>query len=100
MFVVDRGSHLHSRGMADVTCPLTFEHRDALLADGRLPSELRTVLEDEARTIKLAHGYELELTEAEATALLAYAQSHRMHGLASALRQELNGLARRKRDKP
>lgn len=84
--------------MADVNCPLSFEDRDALWSDDQLPSELHSLLDDQTRTIRLDHGYETELTAAEATALLAYAESHRMKGLSSALRQELNGFDRRKRD--
>jgi hypothetical protein len=85
--------------MADVTCPLTREDRAALLADDALSSQLRTLLEDPERTIELAHGYELRLTEFEANALLAYAQEHQVRQLASALQQEVNGLMRRLREK-
>ena len=53
--------------MADVTCPLTFEDWRALLAHEALPTALRTILGDPARTIALA-------------------------AVAKALRQELAGL--------
>ena len=43
--------------MADVTCPLTFEDWQALLSHKALPPALRTILDDRARTIELAHGY-------------------------------------------
>jgi hypothetical protein len=58
--------------MADVTCPLCSEDLDALLADEQLPSELAAVFE-------LSDGYEVNLTDAEARALLAWAkrQSYR-----------------------
>jgi hypothetical protein len=81
-----------------VMCPLSFEDLDALLADEQLPSELAAVFEDSARTIELTGGYEIELTEAEARALLAYAKSHEMRRLESDLRQELADFDRRKRE--
>lgn len=84
--------------MADVTCSLTREDWRGLLADDALPPELRAVLEDPARTVELAHGYEMELTAVEATALQACAEGHGMRGLSGALRQELNGYRRRKRE--
>jgi hypothetical protein len=84
--------------MADVMCPLSFEDLDALLADEQLPSALATLFEDSARTIELSGGYELELTEAEARALLIYATSHEMRHLERDLRQELTGFERRKRE--
>lgn len=85
-----------------MTCPLTFEDLDALLADEQLPSELAAVFEDAARTVELSGGYEMALTEAEARALFTYAKSHEMRRLESDLRQELAGFERRKRegDKP
>jgi hypothetical protein len=80
-------------------CPLSFEDLDALLADDYLPSELAAVFEDSsARTIELTGGYEMELTEAEARALLTYAKSHQMRHLERDLRQELAGFERRKRE--
>ena len=84
--------------MADVMCPLSFEDLDALLADEQLPSELAAVFEDSARTIELTGGYEIELSEAEARALLTYATSHEMRHLERDLRQELAGFERRQRD--
>jgi hypothetical protein len=89
---------LREETMADVMCPLSFEDLDALLADEQLPSELAAVFEDSARTIELTGGYEIELTEAEARALLAYAKSHEMRRLESDLRQELADFDRRKRE--
>jgi hypothetical protein len=83
--------------MADVTCPLNRDERDALLSDTALPSHLRVVLEDPARTVELAHGYELDRPEAEARSLLAHAASHDMR-VAVALRQELAGFDKRKRE--
>ena len=62
--------------MADVTCPLTFEDRQALLSHQALPPALRTILEDRARAIELVHGYDLEWPEAEARSVLAHAESH------------------------
>jgi hypothetical protein len=79
-------------------CPLSFEDLDALLADEQLPSELAVVFEDSTRTIELPGGHELELTEAEARALLSYAKSHEMRRLEVDLRQELAGFERRKRE--
>ena len=84
--------------MADVTCPLSFEDLDALLADEQLPSELAAVFEDPTRTVELSDGYEMAFTEGEARALFAYAQSHEMRHLESDLRQELVGFERRKRE--
>jgi hypothetical protein len=63
--------------MADVTCPLTFEDWRTLLSHDTLPPTLRTILEDPARTVELAHGYELDRPEAEARSLLAHARSFR-----------------------
>ncbi len=83
--------------MADVTCPLTREELAALLADGALPPELRVVLEDPARTIELGHGYAMELPEAEARSLMAHAASHDLR-VAAALREELAGYEKRKRE--
>jgi predicted Zn-dependent protease len=48
-------------------------------------------------TTKLAHGYAMELTEGEAQSLLAHAASHDL-GVAAALREELAGHERRKRE--
>jgi hypothetical protein len=84
--------------MVDVMCPLSFEDLDALLADEQLPAELAAVFEDSARTIELPGGYEMELTEAEARALLTYATSHEMRHLERDLRQELASFERRKRE--
>ena len=84
--------------MADVMCPLSFEDLDALLADEQLPAELAAVFEDSARTIELPGGYEMELTEAEARALLAYATSHELRHLERDRRQELASFERRKRE--
>ena len=83
--------------MADVMCPLRFEDFDALMADDELPLELAALFEDSARTIELPGGYEMELTEAEARALLTYATSHEMRHLERDLRQELASFERRKR---
>jgi hypothetical protein len=80
----------------DVMCPLSFEDLDALLADEQLPSELAAIFEDSARTVELTGGYEMELTEAEARALLTYATSHEMRHLERDLRQELASFERRK----
>src|SRR6266851_9730126 len=76
-------------------CPLSFEDLGALLADEQLPSELAAVIEDSARTIELPGGYEMELTEAEARALLTYATSHELRHLERDLRQELASSAGR-----
>jgi hypothetical protein len=84
--------------MADVTCPLCVEDLDALLADEQLPSELAGIFEEPARMVELSDGYEVELTEAEAQALLTYATSHEMRHLERDLRQELAGFERRKRE--
>jgi hypothetical protein len=84
--------------MVDVMCPLSFEDLDSLLADEQLPAELAAVFEDSARTIELPGGYEMELTEAEARALLTYATSHEMRHLERDLRQELASFERRKRE--
>ena len=84
--------------MVDVMCPLSFEDLGALLADEQLPSELAAVIEDSARTIELPGGYEMELTEAEARALLTYATSHKMRHLERDLRQELTSFERRQRE--
>jgi len=83
--------------MADVTCPLHPEERDASLSDPALPSDLRMLLEDPARTVELAHGYELDWPEAEARSLLAHAASHDMR-VAVALREELAGYEKRRRE--
>jgi hypothetical protein len=83
--------------MADVTCPLHREERDALLSDIALPSDIRMLLEDPARTVELAHGYELDWPEMEARSLLAHAASHDMR-VAVALREELAGCEKRKRE--
>ena len=83
--------------MADVTCPLTFEDWRALLAHEALPTALRTTLEDPACTIALAHGYEVAWPEAEARSLLEHAESHDL-AVAKALRQELAGFEKRKRE--
>jgi hypothetical protein len=83
--------------MADVMCPLSFEDFDALMADEQLPPELAALFEDSTRTIELIGGYELELTEVEARALLTYATSHEMRHLERDVRQELDGFERRKR---
>jgi hypothetical protein len=48
--------------------------------------------------IELSGGHEMELTEAEARALLTYATSHEMRHLERDLRQELDGFERRKRE--
>ncbi len=79
-------------------CPLSFEDLGALLADEQLPSELAAVIEDSARTIELPGGYEMELTEAEARALLTYATTHDMRPLERDLRQELTSFERRQRE--
>ena len=84
--------------MVDMMCPLSFEDLDALLADDQLPSELADIFEDSTRTIELPGGYEMELTEAEARVLFAYAKSHEMRRLELDLRQELAGFERRKRE--
>jgi hypothetical protein len=84
--------------MVDVMCPLSFEDLDALLADEQLPAELTALFEDSARTAELPGGYEMELTEAEARALLAYATSHEMRHLERDLRQELVSFERRQRE--
>ena len=83
--------------MADVTCPLTFNDHRALLAHDTLPDSLRTILQDRARTVELAHGYELEWPEAEARSLLAHAESHDIP-VAIALREELARFDRLKRE--
>ena len=67
-------------------------------ADEQLPSKLAAVIEDSARTIELPGGYEMELTEAEARALLTYATSHDMRPLERDLRQELISFERRLRE--
>jgi len=84
--------------MADVMCPLRFEDFDALMADDELPLELAALFEDSARTVELIGSYEMELTEAEARALLTYATSHELRHLERDLRQELTGFERRKRE--
>jgi hypothetical protein len=84
--------------MVDVMCPLSFEDLDALLADEQLPAKLAALFEDSARTVELPGGYEMELTEAEARALLAYATSHEMRHLERDLRQELVSFERRQRE--
>ena len=84
--------------MVDVMCPLSFEDLDALLADEQLPSELAAVFEDSASTIEVPGGYEMELTEVEARALLTYATSHKMRHLERDLRQELTSFERRQRE--
>jgi hypothetical protein len=82
--------------MADVTCPLCAEDLDALLADEQLPSELAGIFEEPARMVELSDGYEVELSEAEARVLLAWAKSHEVRHLESDLRQELAEFERRK----
>jgi hypothetical protein len=84
--------------MADVMCPLRFEDFDALMADDELPLELAALFEDSARAVELIGSYEMELTEAEARALLTYATSHDMRHLERDLRQELAGFERRQRE--
>jgi hypothetical protein len=84
--------------MADVTCPLCSEDLDALMADEQLPSELAAVLEDPGRTVEVSDGYEVELTEGEARALLTWAKSHEIRHLESDVRQELAAFERRKRE--
>ena len=92
-------SDLHrGQAMADVMCPISFEDLDALLADDQLPPDVAALFEDSARTVELSGGYEMELTEAEARALLTYATSHEMRHLERDLRQELAGFERRQRD--
>jgi hypothetical protein len=83
--------------MPDVMCPLRFEDFDALMADDELPLELAALFEDSARTVELVGSYEMELTEAEARALLTYATRHELRHLERDLRQELDGFERRKR---
>lgn len=83
--------------MANVTCPLTFEDREALLAHEALPTALRTILEDPACTVALAHGYELDWPEAEARSLLEHAESHDL-AVAKALRHELAGFEKKRRE--
>ena len=51
-----------------------------------------------ARSIELPGGYGMELTEAEARALLTYARSHEMRHLERDLRQELASFERRQRE--
>ena len=63
--------------MPDVMCPLRFEDFDALMADDEVPLELAALFEGSARTVELIGSYEMELTEAEARALLAYATEPR-----------------------
>ena len=84
--------------MADVTCPLCAEDLDALLADEQLPSELAEIFEEPDRMVELSDGYEVQLSEAEARTLLAWAKSHEIRHLESDLRQELAGFERRKRE--
>ena len=84
--------------MADVMCPLRFEDFDALMADDELPLELAALFEDSARAVELIGSYEMELTEAEARALLTYATSHELRHLERDLRQELAGFERRQRE--
>jgi hypothetical protein len=84
--------------MADVMCPLRFEDFDALMADDQLPLELAALFEDSARTVELSGGYERELTETEARALLTNATSHELRHLERDLRQELAGFERRRRE--
>ena len=84
--------------MADVMCPLRFEDFDALMADDELPLELAALFEDSARTVELIGSYEMELTEAEARALLTYATSHELRHLERDFRQELTGFERRQRE--
>jgi hypothetical protein len=84
--------------MADVMCPLRFEDFDALMADDEIPLELAALFEDSARTVELIGSYEMELTEAEARALLTYATSHELRHLERDLRQELAGFERRQRE--
>jgi hypothetical protein len=48
--------------------------------------------------VELSDGYEVQLTEAEARTLLAWAKSHEIRHLESDLRQELAGFERRKRE--
>ena len=84
--------------MADVMCPLRFEDFDALMADDELPLGLAALFEDSARTVELIGSYEMELTEAEARALLTYATSHELRHLERDLRQELAGFERRQRE--
>lgn len=85
--------------IAGVACPLCAEDLDALLADEQLPSELAGIFEEPARMVELSDGYEVELTEAEARALLTWATSHEIRDLESDLRQELAGFERRKRER-
>ena len=84
--------------MPDVMCALRFEDFDALMADDELPLELAALFEGSARTVELIGSYEMELTEAEARALLTYATSHELLHLERDLRQELDGFERRKRE--
>ena len=84
--------------MVDVMCPLSFEDLDALLADEQLPPELATVFEDSASTIEVPGGYEMELTEVEARALLTYATNHEMRQMERDLRQELASFERRQQE--
>ena len=89
--------------MADVTCPLTFEDWETLVADtSTLPDALQAILKDRKRTTKIEFGYDAghytTLTEAEALALLAYAKDHHMRTLVAALEQALRGLVRQKRE--
>jgi hypothetical protein len=84
--------------MADGMCPLRFEDFDALMADDELPLELAALFEDSARTVELIGSYEMELTEAEARALLTYATSHELRHSERDLRQELAGFERRQRE--
>ena len=85
------------KGRRPEACPLTFEGWRALLVHEALPIALRTTLEDPACTIALAHGYELAWAEAEARSLLEHAESHDL-AVAKALRQELAGFEKRKRE--
>jgi len=61
------------------------------------PLELAALFEDSARTVELIGSYEMELTEAEARALLTYATRHELRHLERDLRQELASFERRQR---
>lgn len=83
--------------MVDVMCPLSFEDLDALPADEQHRPSL--LLSSRTRLVPSnSLADEMELTEAEARALLTYARSHEMRHLERDLRQELASIERRQRE--
>lgn len=86
----------------DVNCSISVADQGRLLADPGLSDALRGALTSATDLKKREHGhestvYEVGLTKALADELLEHAQRVGLRGLASDLKQELNGFKSRQR---